>query len=390
MESLIDQIPKDNTPLLFTITLFFAAVSGINFSVKLRVTLIYTYCLIVNQLEAIDTHAILIGSTLVLFLTLEVFNPDQKHVTLLNARYKLIDFIYKVTVEMYGLFYYTLIICPSFMPDHILDLPFVNTIVLFLTLGLAIATSRGTFSSKPISELIATLESLGDSPSSLTFTDSDKRKLEMLLYIEDKTYLSRKEHQHRLLLIDYLPTIISELKHLAEMLLQWIKKAGISFHEIQDTAIRYIRGFGTIEMQLLRNIGLDTGSFRHTIKRKLYELTYAQIFFNSYLNRFSKESYARQNFKYWLLNSYLQIVPVKIGKTIVYPEQGKSTFQCLFSKDFSQLTMEEFFVWCIGLPHYENGVGPNAVEIHSQAVYHFELDRDLIDSAIETARIRVP
>lgn len=148
----------------------------------------------------------------------------------------------------------------------------------------------------------------------------------------------------------------------------------------------YIRGYGTIEMQVIRNIGLDLGSYRLIIRRKLFELLFSQAVFNSYINQLSRNSPARNNIKNWILNCYLNLVSVKVDDIVCRPKKGKSTFQQLFGKDFSKLTEEEFFIWCLGLPHYENGVGKRAVEIHMDTARHFGLDQESINGMIEKQR----
>lgn len=54
--------------------------------------------------------------------------------------------------------------------------------------------------------------------------------------------------------------------------------------------------------------------------------------------------------------------------------RGSGTFSQFFGRLFSELSGEEFFVWRLGLPHYEVGVGSGAVWMHNDAVSLFGLD----------------
>ena len=89
--------------VLFSATLLFAAISGMSLSVRLRVSLVYSYCLIVVLMnQAITLQVVAIGSAVALFLVLEVFNTDEDLVRLFSLKYKLIDYLYRVVREVLG------------------------------------------------------------------------------------------------------------------------------------------------------------------------------------------------------------------------------------------------------------------------------------------------
>ena len=101
-EFLSEAIQNQSVPLFFTVALFFAAISGFSLSVRHRVILVYSYCLLMNLLGVVDFATAAVGSTVVLFLILEVFNPDSELVSLFSLRYKLLDFVYRLVCELYG------------------------------------------------------------------------------------------------------------------------------------------------------------------------------------------------------------------------------------------------------------------------------------------------
>lgn len=242
------------------------------------------------------------------------------------------------------------------------------------------ATSLGH---QKVSDIISQLIAAGGDPASCTFSKEELEKLRMLVYLEDGRYFDRNEKVHIITLRYLLKKPFDRIKswkgHVVERCSKGLRK------------LRHrMRGFGTIEMQVLRTTGLEFGSYRLTIRRKLFELIFAQALFNSYIDQLSVKSFARENFKKWLLNCYINIVPVKVGKSVCKPNEGSSTFSQLFEKEFSELAPEEFFVWCLGLPHYTQGVGENAVKIHMDAVKRFGLDMDKISESIACARKHCP
>ncbi len=342
-----------------------------------RVTLVYSYCLIVAYSNYIGFCAIASGSLIVLFLIFEIFSSDKMLVHLFSFKYKCLDFLYRLLFEFYGAFFYLILFIST--TTFVKESVFAPIIFLILVIYLAAVTSKRHFSTKPISCIIEKLEELGGDPASCSFNDSDDRKFQILVYMEDGNFFNRNEHTH-IVTVKYLASKV--VLHLKRGGLARIRKSLSSFGSLR----RYIRGYGTIEMQIIRNVGFHFGSYRLTTRRKLFERLFSQSVFNSYINRLSKNSSARKNIKKWILHCYLNLVSIKIDDIVRYPKSDNSTFQQLFKKDFSELTKEEFFVWCLGLPHYENGVGKRAVEIHIDAVRHFGLNQKLIYETIAELR----
>ena len=379
MPELLQQSINGNELLVFVVALFFSAISGQKMEPGQRIALVYSYCLIVAYFNFIDFYSIAFGSLIVFFLIFEVFSSDTMLVHLFSFKYKFLDFLYHLIFEFYGAFFYLLLfisVTPFAKGSAIFQIVF-----LILVIALAAITSRRHFSTKPISNIIRELEELGGDPASCSFDERDIQKLQILLYMEDGSFLYRNEQTH-----------IVTARYLASRVICRIKRNGLALIRNSINRIgsfrRYIRGYGTIEMQIIRNTGLNFGSYRLTARRKLFELLFSQAVFNSYINQLSKNSPARKNIKKWILNCYLNLVSVKIGDTVCYPKKDSSTFKQLFEKDFSELTEEEFFVWCLGLPHYEKGVGKRAVGIHIDAVNYFGLDRESVNETINRLRTK--
>lgn len=336
--------------------------------------MVYSYCLLVAYFEYVSFFTVAAGSSIVIFLMLEVFSSDTKLVSLFSFRYKLQNFTYRLFLEFHGALFYLVLFVSKTLTLKEYDFALITFLALVITL--AAFTSRHRFSTKSISSIIKDLEELAGTPASCSFNNKNRKKLEILIFMEDGSFPDRTEHTHILTPLYFISRVVRRLKRGG---IRLIKNRLCKLKSLRY----YIRGYSTIEMQVIRSVGLCFGSYRLTVRRKLFERFFAQSVFNSYVDNLSKKSLARKNFKDWMLNCYLNLVTIQIDTTILSPKGGDSTFQQLFKKDFSELTEEEFFIWCLGLPHYDNGVGERAVNIHLDAIEHFGLDKDVI---IETVR----
>lgn len=369
--------------LLFSVALLFAATSGQNFKIGHRVSIVYAYCLLATLFEAIDFPVAVMGSIVVLFLVLEVFNADDDRIAMFSVVQKLIDFVYRLMFELYVLFYFVLLGAQCWALSTFKGEAGVYWAAIAAILVLIAFTSRMSFSTLSISEIRSRLKQYGKDPELIIFSSEDRKKLRILVFMEDGSFYSRPQGQHILSIGQAISGLRRKIrstpsftKNLRKRIIQFVKT--------------YFRGYGTIEMQILRNVGLRFGSYQHTFRRKMFELCYAQLYFNAYINQLPFGSSESNKIKDWIINVYLNMAPVKVGMVACKSADGsKSTFQQLFGKNFSDLSCEEFFVWCLGLPHYEMGVGKNAIAIHMDAVRIFNLDKVEIERVIAAVRKRV-
>ena len=155
----------------------------------------------------------------------------------------------------------------------------------------------------------------------------------------------------------------------------------------------YWRGYSTIEMQLIRTVGLDVGSWKHICKRKIFELVYAQIVFNSYIRLYRNDKNLASNYKRWILASYVANVSVGFGNKRLFPVfcdgvLEKNTLSQLFNTEkdglqsFSSVSDEHFFIWCLGLRCFNDGIGPVAIGYYSDLITSLELDVNKIDRLV--------
>lgn len=77
-----------------------------------------------------------------------------------------------------------------------------------------------------------------------------------------------------------------------------------------------LRGYSTIEMQLIKNIGIKRGFLRkkYLITRKIYEVIYTKIFFSGLRTYYESNQYGKiEYFKKFIVYIYLHNVPTTIN-----------------------------------------------------------------------------
>lgn len=364
----METIFADNTSILFIIALFYTISSGVNLTIRLRVALVYAFTLASTLFGPISPIPALWGSLIIVFLMLEVFNPDEKLVSLFSIPYKLVDFLYRMVCEYYGWIY---LIC--YISIYIMQYNDISKIIYqvfgsFALLVLLLLLSKARYSTKQVAEMIEQLTcncSINDYP----LFERRRNKYEILASMEDREFFHRKESQH-CVAADHL--VIKAFSNENWKTITYIPKV-------------FCRGYSTIEMQLIRTVGIKFGSYSCCLRRKLFEVLFSTMVFNSYIRQYSELSEARANARLWIIQSYIENVQVKFGKHIYQSDSEGGTFKKVFKKSLDEATDEEFFVWCLGLPHYKYGVGSKAVNSHEEIVKSFGLRRNQIDEAIKIA-----
>lgn len=129
------------------------------------------------------------------------------------------------------------------------------------------------------------------------------------------------------------------------------------------------RGYSTLEMQLMRNIGILSG-YNNIIFRKLYELVYTNKFFTCLKLYYDNYHYSnRAYFKEYLIWIYF-----KINHTTINRRRYNSLFLAMEKmgvNTISQLSDEQLFVLVIGL---NNTNLENALIIYNHIIYDQKLD----------------
>ncbi len=109
--------------------------------------------------------------------------------------------------------------------------------------------------------------------------------------------------------------------------------------EKKETIIYALRGYSTIEMQLLRTVSIEEG-YDYVIRRKVFEIVYAKVFLKNLKKYFEKCNCITTGFKDYILYLYLQIAPClnKGGEERLEEVLGTER------KEISKYTKEQLFI----------------------------------------------
>lgn len=244
-------------------------------------------------------------------------------------------------------------------------------------------------------------------------------KLQMVAQIEDKTYMKR-QNGFSVISLNYIMTWVSEksvlihekqftrrrcksysINHLVKRIFDIIKKLILKKQKflrirsrikcfliykwklicdfLSRKKRRYLRGYSTIEMQLIRTLaiskGLVTGKPKNireaycVIVRKIYELLYTDIFFSGLKNEVIASDIKK--YRSYLLYIYLHSVSTKING-----KRFNSVDKIFSSDDVANWPNELIFVATLGLTYQK--ITEKRVERYAQVIEDYGLDRNII------------
>ena len=385
MEVFINTI-KETLPsaTIYFFVLLLVALKGVKLQETMKVALMYGICFLLVVIQG--ENAVHIGGILLLaiFLLTEVFTSDSKRRILFNTHRKVLDFLFRLFIEYYFLLFLVVLIISHIKENNNIILSewilisVILTILQCVLFALSVTfTTREKFSVKNVSEIIDTLEEVNIHD---VLNESERKKVDILIDLEDRTFLTRKDNMHSFLSKTILKSAFcsSNLRYVCR-------------HPVRGLRILLKRGYGTIEMQLIRTIGIKNGYERCKIRRKLYEILYTPMIINSYqANKFERVSYSRDYVNNWILKNYLKNVSVRFNGRRYYPRKGTkneyiSTFIQLFDKDFDELSKEEFFVWCVALEGIGT-IGPKTLQKKDAVIRRHDLNKTKIKQAQDSAK----
>lgn len=369
MESIIsffgDKLPFS---LVCFFILFAYSLNGVKIQDRLKIGILYIiiYALLFAGLDFSFAVVCLIATS---FCFLEFFSSDKDKNEALNFMEKMVDYLYSMVFECRVLFY-VVILAITFSSSYIIDrcnknsdmwlCGYTTTIAawtvivnafLFIMLLHFIVSPK--FLKKQYSEILRMLKLHS---VFVNYNKTDIEKFNMLLLMEDNTFMDRGMNKHT---VFSNRTIFGYLR--GDGLINIIKK-------IWERRRNLFRGYGTIDMQLIRSVGIEKG-YNCKIRRKIFELCYSGVIYNSY----SRKIEARSDFfKYWMLRNYVDNVRIKINDK-VYAPQGGDVFKRAFGKSFERMTKEEFFIWCLGLRNFGR-IGDKVLGMNDKVIVKYKLD----------------
>lgn len=382
----------------------------------------------------------------ILFLYEEYLNEDLvkiKYVT--RIRHKILDFLYMYVVQ-YKLIYVIVAIilksnvCRDFVSgvlkkSEILQISIENVLIVIAVLMLIICVHKMFNNPIELKSFQQINQKFKEYPYyQLPLKNEAKRekmfeKLELVADIEDYTFF-RREKTYSCFSLEFIRIIISKKKskrnevktvkvnwisciggriksffvwdnlvlffkkrHKISVFIKYVRKAGIRIKCfiayrldcVRCKAKRYIRGYSTIEMQLIRILafkkGLKMGKPRTwqdmylIIIRKIYEIVYAPIFFYGH-KKYLGIMVERDFYRYYLVYIYLHTVQTNLNGRVYAPLD-----KIFGDVDVVEWPKEALFVIVLGLNNMR--ITRDRVDVYMNIINRYQLNIELIYQLVD-------
>ena len=376
---------EGNEVLLYFISVLYILVNS-SFSKNQKIISIYIFSYCLRLFNIMSLKIILTIISIVTFLYMEFLTSDEvKNKILTNLWDKLKDYIYKTVFEFSGLYFFiSMLFLSKTMAVNLpiinyfnINIPFLQTeinVISFVFLAIAINNiSSCKYSTQSFSNIREKMNKVSTWQTT-NIAKGDKKKMAILVDIEDKSFFIRKNTYNFVsieflrykigrkkndgflklkqneLTIDVIKRILFKKIYIKEEIGK-IKKLllkEIYIMEFIRKIRRYMRGYSTIEMQLIRTLGIKDG-YAYVIYRKIYEIIYTKLFFKNIRKEMNKYYYDTKGcgtFKEYLLNIYIHIAPIRINK-----KDYKNMLTIWGAKSLKDVSKEQFFISILGLSH---------------------------------------
>ena len=391
-----------NIYLLTILLLSWIMITKLEFDSKklnVKFSLIYIVVYLLAVFNILDIKFLLIIVLIISFIFLEIIYLDELAKKIINKKlYYIYDYLYKIVFE-YKCLYFVLsliIISNRFKKDFIkipylydiydliadkINIRFGNYILIFIS---ALLILIGVV--KIINNRFKTLNfsEIKDKMDSIQLFSKFKPSNELLefskilIYKEDRSFFKRK-NSYNWFSIEFIKyrlkriyessnkfkicsvKIIGKIVHIFLFIYYLLKNSLILLFRILKNILNiiikvfilrkniknYLRGYSTIEMQLIRTLSVKDGYSSNVLQRKAYEFCYSKVYFDSLKQYYEYHIYANiSDYKLYLIYIYIMIAPVKINGVLY-----KSILNLFEKEKLENITIEEFYIWVLGLSH---------------------------------------
>ena len=411
----MEQFFSDSPIALFFVGLLFLIVSNkkIEESISSNIILVYIIMALVNVFNIIDFNKSTLIILLICFIDIEIININSETL-IVKTLYKIYDFIFEMINKYKFLYIYLLNFILNMIINKLEPKSLIKAIIYFayciVFIRIISKIYRNEFKIKEFSKIERFF---------LYYENGFKygevanmcnvEKYNMLIDIEDKTFIYRKK-SHRSLSIETLMCKIDKKQKYDEVIdnlqkmkifyciknLKSIIKYSYRIINVIYKAIiykngvnRFIkRGYSTIEMQWIRNAGIEVG-YDKVYRRKLFELIYSNIFYKSLKEKRRYNTYPEYNynnsdyiFKMLIVYVYLQTVP-----TFIYKKSGRTKLDNIYEyyrlvrkkpienkkNIIDDLSREEMFIFIMGLSGKK--INENLFELYSSYIKKYKINK---------------
>ena len=421
----MEQFFSNNPYALYFIGLLFLIISNKNNNneeIDKNIILVYIIFALVNVFNIIEFKYNLIVMLLICFIELQIINLNSGTLVV-KSLYKIEDFAFMM-VNKYKIIYFLL--C-NLLLELYRALNFSNIIASILIEGIFFILLthiiskiyRNEFrvnSFKQIEDIFEKKAKKFDYKNALNQNSEINFKLNMLIDIEDKTYMFRKR-SHSSISLEALMCKINRQEEYDKIVSKIEGKPLLFFLSNIKITIKYAkkiitkilkaifykngikrfikRGYSTIEMQWIRNVAISIG-YEKVYRRKIFEIMYSNIFFKSleekrryytYPEYFYKNS--RLIFKMLIVYVYLNTVPtflyinnnrIKIDNILKFYKivnEGEIKGENIIER----ITKEELFIFIMGLSGKK--IDENLYELYSKYIEKYNIDTKKVDNILK-------
>ena len=337
---------------------------------KQKIIICYIFCYLLKISSILSICYILIGYLLVSFVYFEFLSfDDLKNRLLISFKDKLMDYLFVIFFQ-YEFFLFLISLLLTSTKIHIFLIDWLSYIVWLISLRFLylciIKVNSSWFelnSFTNIKSKITDIKGISIYHNSSTLS----QYYHLLCHFEDKSYFSRP-YNYNLLCCDYIKykykhsifgsdnvdksksdKWTDRLQHQIRNFYYYIQVTKRILKciicKVLPNAFNKLRGYSTLEMQLIRTLGLKNG-YKYKWKRKFYEIFYSNLFFKN-LRKYYEDLYVEVSlYKEYLLYIYFNVAPVKIN--------GKKykNIMTLWNKNkVEDCDLEEIFIGILGLSH---------------------------------------
>lgn len=360
---------------------FFAMIAIYNYSdlkEYQRIAIIYitVYSLVVTNIVGIILAIILL--LLTMFCFLEILSKDEmKFKIIVNPIYKLLDCLYLSFFQ-----YYILEVLISIILCHKAFKVLFNyseQVYWLLSVIMIIVAITHTLQQKYVINSFSEMYKIfADFPiNKVRFNQKLEEACQILVSIEDRTYYERKGYTF--LSIDAARCIFRKriANYNISEKLKYTYSAGKNF--LKNTFSKD-RGYSTIQMQLIRSLGIKRG-YNYRYHRKVFELLYSKMFFEGIKRMLNEDKVAQRKYiKQYILYIYFHKVNTFLGDATF--SKFLNAFDMQHNrrnkKDIYDCSNEGIFIACMGLSKRADRIDKDNIDYYLSIIDNVTLDGDII------------
>lgn len=373
----MEQLFNGNNEFVYFILLLFF-IKPNNLKENQKVFFVYIITLMVDSMNIIKSLHLYLLMLLILLLDIEFFsNSKFRQDALSNSMYRIIDFIYLMICQ-YGLIRYTFLLFLNtyFFSSLIKSCHIYVTLIICMKFLICLNLMNYLYyvpwkicELDIIKNKMDKIVSLNYLPDQMCLSN-----YQLVSLLEDKSFFHRKKYG-TIFSIDflknyYIPRFINKMKRVN---ITALKEEGIcaSSKKCKKRLKSMVRGYSTIEAQLIRSIGIERGynsNKINIIKRKIFEIVYSNLVFNNLYKFYGKNLYVNlDKMKLYIMYIYLHYARVELnGKKCIGLKE-------LYEKPIEHLTDKEIFIGVLAFSDYHLNV---ETIIYKSKLYNFDLSEE--------------